>query len=91
MPVFGAIRLNPQSAMRKAQTCLRRSSLELCGPRNGLKTGPRSSREARSALLLAQIPNLPTKAVPEGVRRREIANSRTPIHNPPIRNPRDPL
>eukprot|EP00969_Alexandrium_andersonii_P133149 5888063-Alexandrium_andersonii.AAC.1 len=37
MLVSAAIRLNPQSAMRKTQHRLRRSSLELRGPRNGLK------------------------------------------------------
>eukprot|EP00969_Alexandrium_andersonii_P107063 4722422-Alexandrium_andersonii.AAC.1 len=40
-----AIRLNhPQAAMRKMQNRIRRSNLELRGPRNGLKMGPRSSR-----------------------------------------------
>eukprot|EP00969_Alexandrium_andersonii_P353027 15438951-Alexandrium_andersonii.AAC.1 len=37
----------PQSAVRhaeNAQFCARRSHLELRGPRNGLKMGPRSSR-----------------------------------------------
>eukprot|EP00969_Alexandrium_andersonii_P184652 8157612-Alexandrium_andersonii.AAC.1 len=31
------------------------------------------------------------KAGLEGVRSREIADSRAPIRNPPIRNPRKPL
>eukprot|EP00969_Alexandrium_andersonii_P264430 11686692-Alexandrium_andersonii.AAC.1 len=45
----------------------------------------------RSAPLLAQIPNLPTKAGLEGVGGRESAKLRTPIRNPPIRNLRNPL
>eukprot|EP00969_Alexandrium_andersonii_P359843 15454068-Alexandrium_andersonii.AAC.1 len=44
MLVSAPIRLDPQSAMRKVQHRFRRSSLELHGPRNGLKSGPRSSR-----------------------------------------------
>eukprot|EP00969_Alexandrium_andersonii_P040376 1770142-Alexandrium_andersonii.AAC.1 len=44
-----------------------------------------------SALLLVEIPNLPKNLWIEGVRGREIANSRTPIRNPPIPNPRNPL
>eukprot|EP00969_Alexandrium_andersonii_P157206 6948717-Alexandrium_andersonii.AAC.1 len=43
-PVRVAIRLNPQSAMRKMQNPFTCSNLELRGPRNGLKFGPRSSR-----------------------------------------------
>eukprot|EP00969_Alexandrium_andersonii_P136908 6056965-Alexandrium_andersonii.AAC.1 len=39
-----AIRLSPQSAMRKAQSRFNRSKLELCGPKRGLEIGPRSSR-----------------------------------------------
>eukprot|EP00969_Alexandrium_andersonii_P192062 8483830-Alexandrium_andersonii.AAC.1 len=42
-PVSAAIRLNPQSAMRKAQHRFKRSNLELRGPRNDLKTGARNS------------------------------------------------
>eukprot|EP00969_Alexandrium_andersonii_P311283 13754900-Alexandrium_andersonii.AAC.1 len=41
--------------------CLRRSQLELRGPRNGLRVALRSSGGMRSALLLRQTPNLPTK------------------------------
>eukprot|EP00969_Alexandrium_andersonii_P323790 14306587-Alexandrium_andersonii.AAC.1 len=43
-PVRAAIRLNPQSAMRKVQNRFRRSNLELRRPRTSLKFGPRSSR-----------------------------------------------
>ena len=43
------------------RNCLRRSKLELRGPRNGLEIGPRSSRGVRSAPFFAQMPNLPTK------------------------------
>eukprot|EP00969_Alexandrium_andersonii_P352610 15438051-Alexandrium_andersonii.AAC.1 len=43
------------------QNRFRRSDLEPRGPKDGLKSGPRSSRGVRSAPLLAQIPNLPTK------------------------------
>eukprot|EP00969_Alexandrium_andersonii_P086229 3801349-Alexandrium_andersonii.AAC.1 len=53
--------------------------------------GPRSSRGVSSAPLLAQIPNPPTRWVLEGVRSHEIAKERTPIRNPPNRNPRNPL
>eukprot|EP00969_Alexandrium_andersonii_P373856 15484956-Alexandrium_andersonii.AAC.1 len=72
------------------QNRFRRSKLELRGPRNGLEMGPRSSRGVHSARFSAQIPNLTTKVGLEGVRRREIADSRAPIRNPPIRNPRNP-
>eukprot|EP00969_Alexandrium_andersonii_P174463 7713710-Alexandrium_andersonii.AAC.1 len=61
-----AIRLNPQSAMRKMKNRFRRSELELRGPRNDLRIGPRSSRGVRSAAFLAQIPHLPTKRAIEG-------------------------
>eukprot|EP00969_Alexandrium_andersonii_P310877 13736873-Alexandrium_andersonii.AAC.1 len=44
MRANGAIRLNPQSAMRKLQTRFRRSNLELRGPKNALKVAPRNSR-----------------------------------------------
>eukprot|EP00969_Alexandrium_andersonii_P000625 26813-Alexandrium_andersonii.AAC.1 len=37
-----------------------------------------------------RIPNLPAKVGLEGGRGRDIANSRAPIRNPPIRNPRNP-
>eukprot|EP00969_Alexandrium_andersonii_P158451 7000293-Alexandrium_andersonii.AAC.1 len=39
--------------------CLRRSKLELRGPRNGLEIGTRSS--GRSAPFSAQMPNPPTR------------------------------
>eukprot|EP00969_Alexandrium_andersonii_P125567 5551239-Alexandrium_andersonii.AAC.1 len=65
-----------------------RSNLELPRPRNGLRIGPRTSRGVRSAPFLTEIPNLPTKASLDGVRGREVAKSRTPIRNPPLRNPR---
>eukprot|EP00969_Alexandrium_andersonii_P325407 14378695-Alexandrium_andersonii.AAC.1 len=49
----------------------RRSNLELCGPKDSLKIGRRSSRRLCSAqLFFARIPNLPTKAGPEGARGR---------------------
>eukprot|EP00969_Alexandrium_andersonii_P059019 2600277-Alexandrium_andersonii.AAC.1 len=70
-----AIRLNPQSAMCKMQTCFRRSNLELRGPRKGLDIDSPSSREVRSARFFVQIPNLPAKAGLEGVRGRESTNS----------------
>eukprot|EP00969_Alexandrium_andersonii_P141874 6272601-Alexandrium_andersonii.AAC.1 len=73
MPVSAAIRLNPQSAMRKTQNHFRRSNLELRGPRNGLEISPRSSQRGRSAPFSVQIPNLLTRAGLEGVRGREIA------------------
>eukprot|EP00969_Alexandrium_andersonii_P350383 15433128-Alexandrium_andersonii.AAC.1 len=56
-PLSAAIRLNPQSAMRKVQRHFRRSELELRGPRDGLKFGPRNSRWVHPARLFAQIPN----------------------------------
>eukprot|EP00969_Alexandrium_andersonii_P088554 3905886-Alexandrium_andersonii.AAC.1 len=40
MPVSAAIRLNPQSAMRKLQHRFRRSNLELRGPKTCLRIGP---------------------------------------------------
>eukprot|EP00969_Alexandrium_andersonii_P290392 12835465-Alexandrium_andersonii.AAC.1 len=63
--------------MRKAQNRFRRSNLELREPRNGLKIGPRSSRGVCSPPLFAQNQNLQTSTTIEGVRSREIANSRT--------------
>eukprot|EP00969_Alexandrium_andersonii_P176143 7788374-Alexandrium_andersonii.AAC.1 len=69
---------------------VRRSNLELRGPKNGLKLGPRSSQGVRSAAFSAQIPNLRTNAGLEGVRGCEIAESQAPIRNPPIRNPCNP-
>eukprot|EP00969_Alexandrium_andersonii_P280037 12379416-Alexandrium_andersonii.AAC.1 len=45
----------------KSRNGLRRLKLELRGPRNHLKIGPQTSGEVRSAPLLAQMPNLPTK------------------------------
>eukprot|EP00969_Alexandrium_andersonii_P307673 13600583-Alexandrium_andersonii.AAC.1 len=76
--------------MRKTQNRFRRSNLELRGPNNGLRIGARSSGGVRSAPFCALIPNLPTKAGLEGVRGPEIETQRTPIRNPPIRNPRKP-
>eukprot|EP00969_Alexandrium_andersonii_P315582 13943376-Alexandrium_andersonii.AAC.1 len=38
-----------------------RSKLELRGPREDSKFGPRSCRAGRSARLSTQMPNLPTK------------------------------
>eukprot|EP00969_Alexandrium_andersonii_P154715 6839768-Alexandrium_andersonii.AAC.1 len=66
MLVSAPIRLNPQSAKPKMQNRFRRSNLELCGPRNGLNMGPRSSRRVHVAALSVEIPNLPTKAGLEG-------------------------
>eukprot|EP00969_Alexandrium_andersonii_P196346 8674573-Alexandrium_andersonii.AAC.1 len=55
------------------QNSLRRSKLELCGSRSGLRIGPRSSRGVRSAPLFALIPKLVTEMivlqVPKGVPR----------------------
>eukprot|EP00969_Alexandrium_andersonii_P189878 8389276-Alexandrium_andersonii.AAC.1 len=67
------------------QKRFRRSELELRGPRNGLKSG----RGTHSTPLSAHVPYLPTNPGIEGVRSREITHSRTPIRNPPIRNPRN--
>eukprot|EP00969_Alexandrium_andersonii_P067641 2984053-Alexandrium_andersonii.AAC.1 len=55
------------------QNRLRRSDLELRGPRNDLKVCPRSSRRVPSAQFCAEIPNPPAKAGLEGVGRRESA------------------
>eukprot|EP00969_Alexandrium_andersonii_P328612 14520459-Alexandrium_andersonii.AAC.1 len=68
--------------MRKTRNRVRRSELELRGPKGGLKIGPRSSRRVRSAPVLAQTPNLPMKEGREGVRGREIATSRINRRNP---------
>eukprot|EP00969_Alexandrium_andersonii_P282635 12494857-Alexandrium_andersonii.AAC.1 len=84
------ISLNPQSAIRKLQRRFKRSELELRGPMNGLNMGPRSSPGVSSASFSAQIPNPRTNTALEGVRSHELRNSRTPIRNPPIRNPRNP-
>eukprot|EP00969_Alexandrium_andersonii_P028579 1248080-Alexandrium_andersonii.AAC.1 len=62
---------------------------ELRGPRSGLEIGPRSSRGAGHAPFPAHNPNLSTNVRTGGVRIREIAKARTPIRNPPIRNPRN--
>eukprot|EP00969_Alexandrium_andersonii_P091554 4041054-Alexandrium_andersonii.AAC.1 len=43
------------------RNCLRGSKLELRGSRNDLKISSRSSRGVDSALLFAQIPNLPAR------------------------------
>eukprot|EP00969_Alexandrium_andersonii_P159773 7059725-Alexandrium_andersonii.AAC.1 len=66
MPVSGAIHLKLHPAMRKPQTRLRHSKLELRGPRKRLKLGPRSSRRVRSAPLFVEIPNPPSSARIEG-------------------------
>eukprot|EP00969_Alexandrium_andersonii_P107912 4760877-Alexandrium_andersonii.AAC.1 len=42
------------------QNCFKRSEPEQSGPRNGLKSSPRSSRGADSAQPPAQKPNQPT-------------------------------
>eukprot|EP00969_Alexandrium_andersonii_P347680 15372319-Alexandrium_andersonii.AAC.1 len=60
--VSAAIRFNPQLALPSLQPCFRRSDVELRGPRNGLKTGPRSRPRVQSASLLEQIPDPPTKS-----------------------------
>eukprot|EP00969_Alexandrium_andersonii_P209695 9263021-Alexandrium_andersonii.AAC.1 len=78
MPVSAATRLNPQSAMRTTQNHFRCSNLELRGPRNVLKIGPRSSRRVRPAPYSAQISNPATKWVMEGVPSNGFASSRTP-------------
>eukprot|EP00969_Alexandrium_andersonii_P326783 14439792-Alexandrium_andersonii.AAC.1 len=51
-PTIAAIRLDPQSALPKVQHRFRRSKLELPGPKDGLKIGPRSPRRVHSAQLL---------------------------------------
>eukprot|EP00969_Alexandrium_andersonii_P372593 15482079-Alexandrium_andersonii.AAC.1 len=43
------------------RTCLRRSKLELCGPRKGLETDPRSSGGVDSVSLFAHTPSLVMK------------------------------
>eukprot|EP00969_Alexandrium_andersonii_P304909 13478451-Alexandrium_andersonii.AAC.1 len=43
------------------RNCVRRSKLELRGPRNDLKIGLQSFRRVCSAPLFAQMPNLPAK------------------------------
>eukprot|EP00969_Alexandrium_andersonii_P248694 10989273-Alexandrium_andersonii.AAC.1 len=72
----GRPKCNPQSAlgppvlhsvsirnppMRNTQHRARRLELELCGPRDGLESGPRSSRGVRSAPTLVDTPNPPPK------------------------------
>eukprot|EP00969_Alexandrium_andersonii_P076378 3367677-Alexandrium_andersonii.AAC.1 len=59
MPVSAEIRLTPLSAMRKRQSCFRRSELELRGP-------GKWPRNRSSVLHLAQIPNLPAKTRIDG-------------------------
>eukprot|EP00969_Alexandrium_andersonii_P374043 15485320-Alexandrium_andersonii.AAC.1 len=62
-PVGVANRLNPQSALPKAQHCFRRSELELRGrPRNW---SPKPGG-LHSVPLLAQIPNPPMEPGLEG-------------------------
>eukprot|EP00969_Alexandrium_andersonii_P203279 8982664-Alexandrium_andersonii.AAC.1 len=61
-PISAAIRLNPQSALRKMQHRFKRSNLELRGPENARKIGNRNSQGVRSVPFFAEIPNLPTKA-----------------------------
>eukprot|EP00969_Alexandrium_andersonii_P243115 10738955-Alexandrium_andersonii.AAC.1 len=53
-PPSAGINLNPQSAMPSMQIRFRCSKLELCGPRNDLRFGHRSSRGLRCAPFLAQ-------------------------------------
>eukprot|EP00969_Alexandrium_andersonii_P336148 14858095-Alexandrium_andersonii.AAC.1 len=89
-PASVAIRLNAQSTLRNVQHRLRPPELELRRPRNGLEIGLRSSRGVRSAPLFAQILDLPTNTGLEGASSRESAPKRTPIRNPPLRNPRSP-
>eukprot|EP00969_Alexandrium_andersonii_P236969 10460507-Alexandrium_andersonii.AAC.1 len=43
-PVSAAIRLDTQYTMRNRQKRVRRSELELRGPKDGFEIGPRSSR-----------------------------------------------
>eukprot|EP00969_Alexandrium_andersonii_P112844 4987710-Alexandrium_andersonii.AAC.1 len=66
MLVIAAIRTNPQSAFLKLRMCFRRSKLERRGPRKDLEMSTRNSRGVRSAQFLAQFPNLPAEAGPEG-------------------------
>eukprot|EP00969_Alexandrium_andersonii_P016024 701306-Alexandrium_andersonii.AAC.1 len=49
MLVRAAIRLNPQSAMRKLRHRLRCSNLEPRGPKDGREIGPPRSRRVPSA------------------------------------------
>eukprot|EP00969_Alexandrium_andersonii_P333415 14735093-Alexandrium_andersonii.AAC.1 len=63
----------------------KRSNLELRGPKNGCKLGPRSSRGVRSAQFLVEIANPPMKWAIEGFRSHRISGKRAPIRNPPIR------
>eukprot|EP00969_Alexandrium_andersonii_P019800 863969-Alexandrium_andersonii.AAC.1 len=60
-PASAAIRLSTQSATCKLQHRAKHSNRELRGPTSRLKVGPRISRSVRSAPLLAQTPNPPTK------------------------------
>eukprot|EP00969_Alexandrium_andersonii_P072300 3190222-Alexandrium_andersonii.AAC.1 len=80
-----AIRLNPQSAMRKLQNRFRRSEPGTAPAQEWPQIGPPSSRGSILRHLFAHIPNLPTKAGLDGVRGRKIANSQAP--NPQSANP----
>eukprot|EP00969_Alexandrium_andersonii_P344603 15233523-Alexandrium_andersonii.AAC.1 len=91
MLASAAIRLNPQSAMRKTQQHrFMRSKLELRGPKSDLKIGLRSSRWVHSALSCAEFESADESGASGGpkARNRERATS---IRHPPIRNPRNPL
>eukprot|EP00969_Alexandrium_andersonii_P123780 5470352-Alexandrium_andersonii.AAC.1 len=59
--------------IKAMQIRFRRSKLELHGPKNSLKLGPRSSRGVPSAPLFAHIPHPPTDTRLEGAPSREIA------------------
>eukprot|EP00969_Alexandrium_andersonii_P320256 14149420-Alexandrium_andersonii.AAC.1 len=61
-PQKGTVRQCRQGGL---SACSRRSNLELRGPRNDLKFGPRSSRGVDSVALLGQMPN-PTRYGPPG-------------------------
>eukprot|EP00969_Alexandrium_andersonii_P187961 8305739-Alexandrium_andersonii.AAC.1 len=53
---LGTTKIRNPSCRKHEHRC-KRSELELRGPRKDLDIGPRSSRGARSAPLLAQSPN----------------------------------
>eukprot|EP00969_Alexandrium_andersonii_P345198 15259406-Alexandrium_andersonii.AAC.1 len=57
---------------RNMRNFLRRSKLELHGPRNDLGIGPRSSGRVHSVPFLQQVPNPPAKAG-RRVRRRRFS------------------
>eukprot|EP00969_Alexandrium_andersonii_P177816 7862221-Alexandrium_andersonii.AAC.1 len=61
------------------------------GPRTASKLVPQAPEGGVLRHCFERIPNPPTKAGLEGIRRRDIAKSRASVRNPPIRKPRNPL